>query len=42
MSDGAAAAGYPEHPDEVTYHGYLELSAILDAQHPLAPPSLGA
>jgi tryptophan 2,3-dioxygenase len=27
---------------EVTYQGYLELGAILDAQHPLAPLSLGA
>src|SRR5688572_13573335 len=43
MSDGPPAgreqAGDSE---EVTYHGYLELSAILDAQHPLAPPELGA
>jgi tryptophan 2,3-dioxygenase len=28
--------------DVVTYGGYLGLSAILDAQHPLSPPSLGA
>jgi tryptophan 2,3-dioxygenase len=35
-SDHAASA------DPVTYQGYLGLSAILDAQHPLSPPSLGA
>ena len=28
--------------DEVTYHGYLDLGTILAAQHPLAPPRLGA
>ncbi|MFN8632407.1 MAG: tryptophan 2,3-dioxygenase family protein [Chloroflexota bacterium] len=27
---------------DVTYQGYLQLSTILDAQHPLAPPELGA
>src|ERR671927_189565 len=43
MSDGVQAGGeHPGSPDEVTYHGYLELNAILDAQHPLAPPELGA
>ena len=43
MSSGPPAGGeHAESLDEVTYHGYLELSAILDAQHPLAPPELGA
>ena len=27
---------------DVTYHGYLALDRILDAQHPIAPESLGA
>jgi tryptophan 2,3-dioxygenase len=31
-----------ERPDDVTYQGYLALDAILDAQHPLSPPSLGS
>jgi tryptophan 2,3-dioxygenase len=35
--DGSAA----EPPAGITYDGYLQLAAILDAQHPLAPPSLG-
>src|SRR5215213_8035936 len=35
--DGSAA----EPPAGITYDGYLRLAAILDAQHPLAPPSLG-
>lgn len=43
MSDRPPAGEeLPESSDEVTYHGYLELSAILDAQHPLAPPELGS
>jgi hypothetical protein len=43
MSDGPPAGeGHAGISDEVTYQGYLELSAILDAQHPLAPPELGA
>src|SRR3954469_20787518 len=32
----------PVPADEVTYPGYLKLGAILDAQHPLAPLSLGS
>ena len=43
MSDSAAAGReHPERSEEVTYHGYLQLGAILDAQHPLSPSSLGA
>jgi tryptophan 2,3-dioxygenase len=29
-------------PEPVTYAGYLHLDAILDAQHPVGPPKLGA
>jgi tryptophan 2,3-dioxygenase len=43
MSDGTLAdKSDGESLEEVTYHGYLELSTILDAQHPLAPSELGA
>ena len=38
----AASAEQPERPAEVTYQGYLALDAILDAQQPLSPPSLGS
>jgi tryptophan 2,3-dioxygenase len=43
MSDGTPAGRSDGGGlEEVTYHGYLELGTILDAQHPLAPPELGA
>ena len=43
MSDGTLAGTSDGGSlEEVTYHGYLELGTILDAQHPLAPPELGA
>jgi tryptophan 2,3-dioxygenase len=43
MSDGRTAGGeHAASAEEVTYHGYLELGTILDAQHPLAPRALGA
>jgi hypothetical protein len=43
MSDGTLAGKSDRGSlEEVTYHGYLELGTILDAQHPLAPPELGA
>jgi tryptophan 2,3-dioxygenase len=42
MSDGPARNEGSGGSTAVTYHGYLALSAILDAQHPLAPPELGA
>jgi tryptophan 2,3-dioxygenase len=41
MSVSDTPESVDDTPAEVTYHGYLELDAILDAQHPLAPPSLG-
>src|SRR5947208_5245081 len=42
MVDLEVAGGdRPERTEEVTYHGYLELGAILNAQHPRSPPSLG-
>ena len=37
----STSAERPERLEEVTYQGYLALDAILDAQHPLSPPSLG-
>src|SRR3954464_13413394 len=40
--DLSAGTEQPAPPDEVTYHGYLKLGAILDAQHPLSPPALGS
>src|SRR3954465_14982333 len=43
MGDDLSGGGeQPVPPEEVTYHGYLKLGAILDAQHPLSPPSLGS
>jgi len=40
--DGQPADGeQSKRAAEVTYQGYLELGAILNAQHPLAPPALG-
>ena len=38
----AMSAEQSERPAEVTYQGYLALDAILDAQHPLSPPTLGS
>jgi tryptophan 2,3-dioxygenase len=40
--DEAADGQQAEPAEEVTYQGYLGLDAILDAQHPLSPPALGA
>ncbi len=42
QAGGPGGAAGPGGPDEVTYQGYLSLDAILNAQHPLAPPALGS
>jgi tryptophan 2,3-dioxygenase len=45
QAEGSEQVGNPggaEGSGEVTYQGYLGLDAILDAQHPLSPPALGA